>query len=85
MALIQMISLTLLSPAGVTLPSPVAIEHPVWNALKSWMIPTITLETLHMLPLVIGHPLQLSIPTCAGRENYCPVYSSFPSSNLHSR
>ena len=38
MALMQMISFTLLSPTGVTLPSPVAIEHPGRNAHTSWMI-----------------------------------------------
>ena len=47
MALMQMISFTLLSPTGVTLPFPVAIEHPGRNAHTSWMIPTITLRTLH--------------------------------------
>ena len=85
MALMQMISFALLSPAGVTLPSPVAIEHPVWNAHTSWMIPTITLKTLHILLLVIWHSLQLSIPTWAWKENYCPVYFSFLSSNFLSR
>ena len=53
MALMQMISFTLLSPAGVALPSPVAIDHSVRNAYTSWMIPTITLKTLHILLLVI--------------------------------
>ena len=53
MALMQMISFTLLSPTGVTLPSPVAIEHPGRNAHTSWMIATITLRTLHILLLGI--------------------------------
>ena len=45
----------LVPPTGVTLPSSIAIDQSVGNAHTGRMIPTITLQTLHFLLLVIWH------------------------------
>jgi len=54
----------ILSPARVTVPPPSAVDHPVRNSHTGWMIPAITLGTLHILLLVIWH-------SASTEDGYC--------------
>ena len=45
----------ILAPACFASPPPLAIYHPVGNVHTGWMIPAITLKTLHIFLVVIWH------------------------------